>query len=320
MNKIFVSYDKAEKKQAKTLVSKLESNGIKCWIAPRDVQSLDSKEEIEQAIQESDIFLLLLSETSEQSIEVSKQLEKAQEVGLHVIPFKTSKLPKTLSMSYMLNSLEWVDAFEDGFDEAYDVLLEIISELSGEVKVKTNQTGISNKQNAETPVANKNMLIIGLVVAVLIIGGFMYFKYSGDSTGDDIENVGEETVLNSEDAVVGSWRVFDYEDSRVKSPEEEKVNKQNVEFLKKNVLIVFNADNSFERYGYTTNVQKGNWEYSPTEKKIFLIPLGINKKEEMNIVKLTSKFMTMIVVENIKDEVSGKTEKVTTKITFQKQK
>ena len=126
MKDIFVSHSKEDKSIAKKLVSKLESSGVGCYVYSRDKNSGSEKE----LISSSSIFILILSEYAQQSQDLIRQLKIAVENNCHIIPFKAGKTDTGLSTQYLLHSLEWVDALEDGFDEAFEILLEIIEEMN----------------------------------------------------------------------------------------------------------------------------------------------------------------------------------------------
>ena len=54
MKEICIIYHKDNKALAKKLVSKLESDGIACWVAPRDFKP-EEKESVQQVIKDSKI-------------------------------------------------------------------------------------------------------------------------------------------------------------------------------------------------------------------------------------------------------------------------
>lgn len=320
MSRIFVYHEKDDKKTARRLVSKLESDGMSCFVPDREISGEKSEETISESFGECSVFLLILSSFSENSIKAHKLVEKAVEQGLRIIPFRISKTSYSVGMSYMLSALDWVDAFEDGFDEAYSVLLEIMNEDGSTVQIKQPKQAVSQKNDTSSgTISNKTLIIIGVAVLFVILGYFVWNSSKSNDTKDaEIEDLienSEEQVVDSEEAVIGEWRVVDYQDSRNIDPVAQK---QNLDFLKQNVKVVFKDDYTFERYGYSESVQKGKWEFSFPEKKIYLIPIGVNRKEEMNLVRLNNKFMTMIVVENITDETTQKPITVTTKISFRK--
>jgi len=102
------------------------------------------------------------------------------------------------------------------------------------------------------------------------------------------------------------------------SAEEKRITEENIDAMKKQVLLTYNADRTFSRSGFTPDVQRGYWEYDSKKRKIYLTPENVNQKEEINIFNLSETEMTIVVTELVQD-LQGNQETVTTKITFQKQ-
>ncbi|RLD52325.1 MAG: hypothetical protein DRI94_03480 [Bacteroidetes bacterium] len=328
MKDIFVSNSKDDKSLSKKLVSKLESVGYSCFVLPRDESSGKS----DDLIAESKIFILILSESAENSKHVTEQLKSAVEQNCTIIPFKAGKIDNNLGMQYMLQELEWVDAYGDGFDEAYDVLLEIIEELTEGKKtksVKKNKTA-SKDDNFELKKSHLYGIIAVLSVALLYFAFFNKSSESDNSVSNKnniaqtntnntvVPDVVNKELKNEEQKIVGSWKMTDYEDSRNMNEEERRQTERNIDQMKARVLLTFSADRSFARAGFTPQVQKGYWEYDTGKKKIYLIPENTNQKEEINIINLTDNAMTFVVTESVETS-PGKQEIVTTKLTFQKQ-
>ena len=59
MKDICVSYSKTNKALAKKIVSKLESDGSSCWVAPRDYKAED-EESVKKVIEESGLLLIII--------------------------------------------------------------------------------------------------------------------------------------------------------------------------------------------------------------------------------------------------------------------
>jgi len=319
MKDVFVSHSKEDKSIAKKLVSKLETSGVSCYVQSRDIKS-GTEEEL---IAESNIFILVLSGNTQNSQDQIRQIKSAVENDCKIIPFRTGKTDKGLSTQYLLHSLEWVDPLEDGFDEAFDILLEIIEENSEGKPIISKKRTHKNQEGFK--LQKSHLTIVILIFAAVIF----YLVFFNDKTKDDqnnnntSENIDppdyiENELKAEEKVVVGSWKMIDYEDSRMMSPEEKAETERNVEELKKVVLLTFNSDRSFVRIGFTPQAQKGYWEYDKEKKKIYLTPENINKREEINILSLTETDMTFIVTEVIQTQ-QGITETVTTKIGFRKQ-
>ena len=95
MNDIFISFSSADRTFAEQICSFFESNGLKCWISLRcsDLEpGTDYPQKIFQAIQESSIFVLLLSSQaieSTESTQIYQELTLANErqrMGMRIFP------------------------------------------------------------------------------------------------------------------------------------------------------------------------------------------------------------------------------------------
>jgi hypothetical protein len=74
----FVSHAKAEAKKAQEIAASLEERGLKCWIAPRDVTAGRTYgDEIIRGIESAKAFVLVLSNGSNGSAFVAREVERA---------------------------------------------------------------------------------------------------------------------------------------------------------------------------------------------------------------------------------------------------
>ena len=83
---VFISYSTKDKTAADTVCARLESHGIRCWIAPRDV--LPGQiwgESIVNAIRGSRAMVLVLSANANNSDNIPKEVELACAKGVIVI-------------------------------------------------------------------------------------------------------------------------------------------------------------------------------------------------------------------------------------------
>ena len=85
--RIFISHSSKDHAVAEVICDALEANGVKCWIAPRDIPYGSAwAGEISKAISNSSAFLFLSSEKSNASEQVSREIQLAIESGLTIIP------------------------------------------------------------------------------------------------------------------------------------------------------------------------------------------------------------------------------------------
>ncbi len=79
---VFISYSNKLKVLASHVKPVLEINGIECWIAPDSIPAgTDYASVIQEALENCLVFVLLLSENSQNSIWVTKELEQALNLG-----------------------------------------------------------------------------------------------------------------------------------------------------------------------------------------------------------------------------------------------
>ncbi len=87
----------------------LEENGISCWYAPERVPvDADYAEEITKAIITCEYFLLILSESTQQSIHVRKELGIAQELGKPLIIIKRGDFKLSYKYRYLLDDHQFM--------------------------------------------------------------------------------------------------------------------------------------------------------------------------------------------------------------------
>ena len=195
MKDICIVYPKENKALAKKLVSKLESDGIACWVAPRDFKQ-ENKESVKEAVENSKAVLLIINKSSVHCKEQIEALEIALENELELIPFVVEKIDSNLYAEHFFYTFSWIDAFEDSFEEAYEVLIDAYEELSGEDSASRKRK-VSKKSN-KSQSSPKHMVYGIAAVVLLLLGYFVYTSLSGS----------EQTQL-----LVGQWRLSDYTDN-----------------------------------------------------------------------------------------------------------
>lgn len=87
--RIFISHSSKDAQTATVICDALESNGMKCWIAPRDIPyGQEWAGEISKAISNSSAFLFLSSGNSNASGQVSREIQLAIENQVPIIPIR----------------------------------------------------------------------------------------------------------------------------------------------------------------------------------------------------------------------------------------
>jgi hypothetical protein len=114
----FISHAKADQKRAHEIAASLEERGLKCWIAPRDVQPGQSYgDEIIRGIEKSRSFILILSKASNESPFVAREVERAVSKRKPIFPIRVEDVVPSSSLELFISSTQWIDAFADDGSE-----------------------------------------------------------------------------------------------------------------------------------------------------------------------------------------------------------
>jgi len=115
----FISYASQDKAVADAICKSLESAGVACWIAPRDVRPGEFyAESIVHAIDSTKVIALVLSNNAADSPHVLREVERASSKRHAVISFRIDAAALPAGLEYFLNSSQWLDASSIGVDRA----------------------------------------------------------------------------------------------------------------------------------------------------------------------------------------------------------
>ena len=108
---VFISYASQDAAHADAIVAALEEQGLKCWIAPRDVTPGEFYAgSIVHAIDAAKATVLILSQNSAASPHVVREVERAASKRHPVISLRIDKAPLPADLEYFLNTSQWLDA------------------------------------------------------------------------------------------------------------------------------------------------------------------------------------------------------------------
>ena len=143
---IFISHSSKDKVIADAICAGLESRGIRCWIAPRDIPpGSDWPSEIVNAISACKAFVLVFSKNSNDSSQAKRELDCAVKHEKAIVPFRIEKIEPDGSMEYYLGHLHWLDALTPPLADHIEKLSEHIQSI----------LGITNRGRASTAEASQ---------------------------------------------------------------------------------------------------------------------------------------------------------------------
>jgi TIR domain-containing protein/von Hippel-Lindau disease tumor suppressor protein len=109
---LFVSHVTEDRAAAMEVVEELERRGVRCWIAPRDVNpGKPFDNEIAAAIETSRAMLLIFSEHCNESDYIRREVTVAGESQKVIIPFRIENAQPKRGLRVRLSDLHWIDGF-----------------------------------------------------------------------------------------------------------------------------------------------------------------------------------------------------------------
>src|ERR1700681_499458 len=106
---VFLSYAAADKTAALALLAGLEGNGVRCWIAPRDIPAgSEYGQEIVEAIKACRIVVVIFSASANTSPHMRREVERAVSAQTIIVPFRIENVVPTGAMEYALGNTHWL--------------------------------------------------------------------------------------------------------------------------------------------------------------------------------------------------------------------
>lgn len=143
---VFVSYSSEDRKLVNTIVKMMKEEGISYWKAPEMIPAGSSyAREIPRAIKECEVFLLVLSRTSQKSIWVEKEIDSAISHRKTIIPFQIDDIPLNDTFRFYLNNVQMISYATDGEDameELKDHLNQLIKPMEQVMNKKNEQAKV----------------------------------------------------------------------------------------------------------------------------------------------------------------------------------
>lgn len=152
---IFISYSSKRKSVAKEVCRYLEGNGLKCWMAPRNlIPGINFGNQIDDAIRNSKIVVLIFSRPASKSKWVSGEINVAFEEGKYIIPFCIDDTEMVGEYRIMLRQMHRIDAYPDYSHFLPNLLqsIQAIAEMDDKIKAhdeKLNDVSEQVKESAK---------------------------------------------------------------------------------------------------------------------------------------------------------------------------
>jgi hypothetical protein len=171
---VFISYSTKNSDVANKACHVLEQNGIKCWIAPRNISSgriyID---EIADAITSTKIVVLIFSQFSQESHYVRNEIKMAFS---HKIPILSMNIDDSLpkdDMEYYLKVTQWLAAFPNP-DSVLETLVEDVFDLCNQKRDVPVIVDLTNFKQEDLSKHKKDYISLILLFTPVYWASFVY--------------------------------------------------------------------------------------------------------------------------------------------------
>lgn len=147
---VFICHASEDKSIADGCCSILESKGIRCWIAPRDIlPGMDWSSQIVEAINTVRIIVIIYTARSNESQQVKREVERGVNRGLPIIPIRIEDVQLSKHMEYFISTPHWLDALTPPLEAHFN-------HLAVTVKRLLEQAAVKSQPLSETPEAHNH--------------------------------------------------------------------------------------------------------------------------------------------------------------------
>ncbi len=196
---VFISHSSKDKTIADAVTASLEQAKIRCWIAPRDIRPGDSwGGAIVEAIESCRVMVVVFSAQSNSSKQVMREVERAVQHDIVVVPYRIEDVQPTRDMEYFLSSTHWLDAVSPELDAHLQELKATVSSILGNPKsaeIKSSPTLKSNagqqpnvKPSAKptgSPSPSKLPILLTGLALVFVLGFISFSVLTPNNDGGD---------------------------------------------------------------------------------------------------------------------------------------
>ena len=205
---VFISYSTKDTEIAFALLEVLESYGLDCWIAPRNIpQGAQWAEEIDKAIQNARVFVVIVSSHSVESRQVPKEVALAVSACESIFPFRIDDIGLQGTFRYYLSDYQFTDATSDTKQKMKELAETICTSLGKPIPKKEPEekpapapkiesekktvpeekpAPISERASQMPPHTKSNKpVLIGIIAAAAVIAVILGVLLSGKGKKDD---------------------------------------------------------------------------------------------------------------------------------------
>jgi tetratricopeptide (TPR) repeat protein len=189
---VFISYSHHDKAAADAVCAKLEQHQIRCWIAPRDViPGIEWADCIINAIHTTRVMVLVFSSNANESPQIRKEVERAVNKGVVIVPLRIEDVVPTRSLEYFMSNVHWLDALTPPLEQHFEHLAGTVKMLieradSGDINegysgIRPNAPSGAQRRKPRwlgiVPLAHRRFYVTAFAMIALAISGIFVWRY-----------------------------------------------------------------------------------------------------------------------------------------------
>lgn len=213
---IFISHSSEDSVVAQKLCEYLEIRNKRCFIAPRNIRSgHEYAQELLNGIDNSYVVVLMLSNNSNESPHVLREIERAVSKNIPIVVYKMENVVLSKSLEYFLMTHQWMNAKDEtDFSKIYESVCSL-AENNQELNEVPANDEISEKRKTEySPDVKINnirsnkikYIICGAAIVSVLMAVFVTCKYVNNSSenNDDNSNINQNNAISYQDDIKDS--------------------------------------------------------------------------------------------------------------------
>jgi TIR domain/Sel1 repeat len=127
---VFISHSHKDKTTADAVCAVLESSGVRCWIAPRDITpGLPWGPCIIEAIKGCRVMVLVFTTNANESTPIAKEVERGVNYGVVIVPFRVEDIVPSSKLEFFMSDVNWLDALNPPLEAHLKILTGIVKTL-----------------------------------------------------------------------------------------------------------------------------------------------------------------------------------------------
>jgi hypothetical protein len=178
----FISYASENRDKAEQICASLETRGLPCWIAPRDVRAgREYADEILLGIEQSPAFILVLSAAANTSVFVSREVERAVAKAKPLFPIRIEEVTPTSGLELLVSGDQWTDVWSGRWD---DHMNRLAHDLSDRVRGTADSARAAERHSLSK---RRPVGVYAGVALLLVLTGVAIWSFSAEAPSRNLE-------------------------------------------------------------------------------------------------------------------------------------